>query len=387
LSHVKDDTRHLYIHCLGDPKFVDGKTVERFSQKDYLIYTKVDVESANQMRDFVLLSSIDSEPVSGTVYYVSASVEDQLIPKSDVHVRGHVFLEGWVFAPTFDTAGRTRSVLVTYMSHVDLRQPIFQHSHESLERLLYHDTVRISSIEKFLNRYGCPPYVRRVAGKVSKETFDAQKKMYAIAFIVKHTSSIPEEENAGTWCTDIRIHASLYPSGMRIHASPQKGIRVDLRQDCAGIRVYSTSPDMDGAVLTVNIMPQEKGLPNSVLTITCNGVPLQPGGSYPVERIISSLSVASDNSSISSESQYQDAVTGHTASNEHTSPLVTPPPTPPEETTAFPNTPTPERPHRRQDSPPPSYNNTMDGNQDSSSDEEERREQTRESGRRPTTGM
>lgn len=302
----------------GDPKFVDGKAVERFSQKDYLLYTKVDLESVNQMRDFALLSLIDSEPASGIVYYVSTSVEDRAIPKSDRHVRGHVYLEGWVFEPEFDTSGRTRSVMVTYFSHIDYRQPITHRSEESLHRLLTQDAINISSIEKYLSKYGCPPYIRRVAGKVSKETFDASKRMYGVAFIVKYTPSIPKEEKPGAWCTDIRVHSSMYPNGFRMHISPQRGVRVDLRLDSAGIRVYATLEEMDGCVLTINIMPQDATLDVAPF-ITCNSLPLPPGGSYPVADTEKNLSTTSDASSVSSDSQYQDADTGMAPDATHSS--------------------------------------------------------------------
>lgn len=290
---------------------MDGKAVERFSQKDYLLYTKVDLESVNQIRDFALLSLIDSEPASGIVYYVSTSVEDRAIPKSDRHVRGHVYLEGWVFEPEFDTSGRTRSVMVTYFSHIDYRQPITHRSEESLHRLLTQDAINISSIEKYLSKYGCPPYIRRVAGKVSKESFDASKRMYGVAFIVKYTPSIANEEKSGAWCTDIRVHSSMYPNGFRMHISPQRGIRVDLRPDSAGIRVYATLEEMDGCVLTINIMPQDAALDVAPF-ITCNSLPLPPGGSYPVVETEKNLSATSDASSVSSDSQYQDADTGMT---------------------------------------------------------------------------
>ncbi|KAI9284043.1 hypothetical protein BC943DRAFT_308251 [Umbelopsis sp. AD052] len=303
---------------IWDPKFVDGKAVERFSQKDYLLYTKVDLESVNQMRDFALLGLIDSEPASGIVYYVSTSVEDQAIPKSDRHVRGHVYLEGWVFEPEFDASGRTRSVMVTYFSHIDYRQPITQRSEESLHRLLTQDAINISSIEKYLSKYGCPPYIRRVAGKVSKETFDASKKMYGVAFIVKYTPSIPKEESSGAWCTDIRVHSSMYPNGFRMHISSQKGVRVDLRPDSSGIRVYTTLEEMDGSILTVNIMPQDAGL-DAVPFNTCNNQPLLPGGSYPMVDTERKLSATSDTSSISSDSQYQDAESGIAPDATHSS--------------------------------------------------------------------
>lgn len=324
------------------------------------------------MRDFALLSSIDSEPASGIVYYVTTSVEDRLVPKSDSYVRGHVYLEGWVFEPNFDTVGRTRSVQVTYISHVDLCQPIIQRSQESLQRLVFQNAVRISNIETFLNHYGCPPYIRRVAGKVSKETFETSKRMYGVAFIVKHTSSIPEEEKEVAWCTDIRVHASMFPSGYRIHVSPQKGVRVDLRQDCAGIRVYSTLPDMDGSMLTINIIPQDDGRSDKTSVITCNNVPLPPGGSYPAEPVNNNLPAVSDDSSISSDSQYQDAITDNdntvdnTSSNDNTF-----------------STSSPENPPdiaRLQDSPPPSYNNTMKSNQESEGEEEEAGEEMTQAG-------
>lgn len=308
-----------------------------------------DVE-AGQIVDFALLSLIDSEPASGAVYHVYTSVEDRLIPKKDDCIRGQVFVEGWVFEPSFDKFGRTRSVSVTYISHMDFRQPSLQK--ESIQKHLIQRAEKIYQVESFLQQRGCPPYIRRVAGKVSKETFDPSSKNYGVAFIVKYQSSLPNE--GPNWCTDIRIHASMYPDGFRIHSNPQKGIRIELRPDSAGIRIYSTSPDMDGSVLTISIMPQKSDIGSVSSQHTCNNAALLIGSSYDpdVERI-RSLSVNSNASTQSTDSQYQDAKTDIISPPKHESQIVT---------NNQPDSPTNSESSGSgcsRDTPPPSYNNSM----------------------------
>ncbi|KAM3579858.1 hypothetical protein VKS41_007584 [Umbelopsis sp. WA50703] len=335
---------------IWDSEFVEGRLVERFSQKDYLVHTKLRLDEAGQTVDFALLSLIDSEPASGIVYHVYTSVEDRMIPPKDDCTRGHVFVEGWVFEPSFDKMGRTRSVSVTFISHMDFRQPSLQK--ESIQKHLVQRAEKIFHIEQFLQTRGCPPYIRRVAGKVSKETFHSGNKSYGVAFIVKHQSSLPNE--GSNWCTDVRIHASMYPNGFRIHSNPQKGIRIELRSDSAGIRIYSTSPDMDGSVLTINIMPQKEDIGSSRARITCNNVPLLIGSSYhPGTEISRSLSVTSNASSQSTDSQYQDAKADIVSQLEHKS--------------APASNNQPDSPTRSEssgtvssrDTPPPSYSNSM----------------------------
>lgn len=261
---------------IGDDYFETGHVVERFSQKEYLIYTQMRSVFPIHSRDFSLLTTLESDPATGSIHIATASVNDSLIPESKPHVRGNVLIYGWVLTPIKSEQGKLTAVKVTFVSHLDMQgtTPL----PPAIVRLLTSEMPAcVDRVHWYLRQHGCPPYIRRVAGKVTTETFDSKDKVYHVVYIAKHTPSSSsrhhqqrQHADPSLWCTDIRTHRSMYSSGFTVEAHPAEQVRVELRADCMGIRIYTVSDAVEGQTVSIRIGPNlESGEKPQYI---CNGV-------------------------------------------------------------------------------------------------------------------
>lgn len=236
-----------------------------------------------QSRDFSILTCIESNVSNGTIYVASISVNDELIPppSASQHIRGSLMTYGWMLEPLRSPQQkRLIGVKTTFIAHMDMggTTPL----PPSIARLL---TTEIPScvdrIQNYLRQNGCPPYIRRVAGKVTLEAFDDKEKQYEIEYIAKHTPSARQyrSRNSTTviqsmWCTDLRTHLSMYPFGYSVETQPEFGIRVEMRPDGMGFRIYTEQEDMDGQTIGVLIRQNRDCSPGGRPLFSWNGTPL-----------------------------------------------------------------------------------------------------------------
>ncbi|ORZ01715.1 hypothetical protein BCR43DRAFT_503213 [Syncephalastrum racemosum] len=265
------------IQCFGARKIWDeyletGHVVERFSQKEYLVYTQMRSIFPIHSRDFCLLTTLDSDPATGVICVATTSVSDALMPEQKEHVRGRIYAYGWVLAPIHNNQGKLSGVKATFISHMDLEgaTPL----PPAIIRLLTTEVpMCVDRVQWYLRQHGCPPYIRRVAGKIVQEDFDSKHKTYRIAYIAKHRPSTSKHPSK-TWCTDVRTHPGMYASGFKVQASPPDKVRVELRADDMGIRIYTLSDQAEGQTVEIEITATEattSGKPRYV----CNGVSLK----------------------------------------------------------------------------------------------------------------
>lgn len=252
-----------------------GRVVERFSQKEYLVYTQMRSMFPIHSRDFSLLNAIDSDPATGSIYVASTSVSDNMIPEAKTHVRGRIFVYGWALHPI--RRGKSSiGVQVTFVSHMELEgtAPL----PPAIVRQLTMDVPAcVDRVQWYLRQHGCPPYIRRVAGKITQESFDSKDKSYRITLIAKHKPSHHHQQKQqkdapSLWCTDIRTHTSMYSCGFNVTTQPSQGVRIELRADDMGIRIYTENDTMDGCVIEAAIIPNP---PGSTTRYTWNGVSLK----------------------------------------------------------------------------------------------------------------
>ncbi|KAI8341297.1 hypothetical protein BC941DRAFT_493188 [Chlamydoabsidia padenii] len=273
-------------HCIGarkiwDSQFEHGDILERFSQKDYLVRWIM-----KNGGNYTVTSTIETDTTLGTIYTASASVDDVFVTSGTLKMR----LYGWIFVPIKDDQGR-RCVKTSI-----IWDSTGCFSSSSLSRL-----------GRFLSSNGCPPYIRRVAGKVLHEELlmvndDAlgsgddndendgddeidgneddddsdnelacgKKKtpIYSMKYVVKHEPSHTYRARKSNlernWCTDIRIHSpTMYPLGFDVSVSPPSGTRVDVTEQ--HIKIFTTTPEMEGKQVSVNVVTSHNG------RVTCNG--------------------------------------------------------------------------------------------------------------------
>ncbi|RCI04405.1 hypothetical protein CU098_007259 [Rhizopus stolonifer] len=254
------------VHCFGsrkvwDATFEDGKIMERFSQKDYLVHWILSNDTLPIASvDLAAITSIETDPVSGTVYTATCSVIDKDIPPDDNLIRASSDLYGWVFQPVFDTQGKTSKVKVSFVYHLDFKYnvpvPVLQKWTDMSMQSIQH-------VHHYLTQYGCPPYIRRVAGKVVQETFDAARNCYKVILVTKHQPSNAYrarkktfEQQQQLWCTDIRFHKTMFPHGLDIHVEPMDMTRIQVStKEQKSLKLFTTDEAIDGKQVTLTLMP------------------------------------------------------------------------------------------------------------------------------------
>lgn len=235
-----------------------------------------------QSRDFSILSCIESNVSSGTIYVASTSVKDELIPQVSHHMRGSFLTYGWALEPLRSTQHRLIGVKATFIAHLDMGgiTPL----PSAISRLLTNELpVCIDRVQNYLRQNGCPPYIRRVAGKITLEAFDDKEKQYTIHFIAKHAPSARQYRSRNTsvlesmWCTDLRTHPSMYPFGYTIETQPIIGVRVEMRPDAMGLRIYTEKAEMDGKTVTILIRQNRDCQPGGKPLFNWNGTVILNG--------------------------------------------------------------------------------------------------------------
>ncbi|KAG2198515.1 hypothetical protein INT47_008619 [Mucor saturninus] len=272
------------VQCFGarkiwDDYFEDGHVVERFSQKEYLIYMEMKSLFPIQSRDFSILSCIESNVSSGTIYVASTSVVDELIPPVSHHMRGTFLTYGWALEPLRSIQHRLIGVKATFIAHLEMGGTTPLPS--AISRLLTNELpVCTDRVQSYLRQHGCPPYIRRVAGKITLEAFDEKEKQYTIHFTAKHAPSARQYRSRNTsvlesmWCTDLRTHPSMYPFGYTVESQPETGVRVEMRSDAMGMRIYTEREELDGQTVTVCIRQNRECLPGGKPMFQWNGTVL-----------------------------------------------------------------------------------------------------------------
>lgn len=182
------------------------------------------------------ITSIETDPITGTVYTATTSITDAQIPSTPHRIRHFTDLYGWVFRPTLDKHGRTLSVATSFVCNASL---------------LYGNEV--ANIRNYLSTHGCPPYIRRVAGKVVQESF--QDAIYEVTFIAKHqpSHSYRARKTTTQWCTDIRFHRSMFEKGIVVEVRPLGVARVQVLKE--HVKVYTTDETVDGKQVSLTLKP------------------------------------------------------------------------------------------------------------------------------------
>lgn len=240
-----------YFTQIGDNQFKHGEILERFSQKDYLQRWTM-----KNGTSYVVTSTIDSDISQGTIYTSSTSVDDTTVAPGSLPLN----LYGWIFTPVKQEKRCVKASVIWDTSGC-------------------FSSTTLPDLINFLATIGCPPYIRRVAGKVLNEelimmddTLDgitATKKdpVYTMKYVVKHEPSSSYRARKSNpekhWCTDIRVHPSLYPLGFDVSVSPSSGTNVNVSAQY--IKVFTTSSDLEGQEVSVTVAVSHAG------KITCNG--------------------------------------------------------------------------------------------------------------------
>ncbi|CAO3580502.1 unnamed protein product [Absidia cylindrospora] len=264
------------VQCFGarskwDDYFNHGKIMERFSQKEYLVYTQMKGIFPINGRDFSLLTHIDSDARSETIHVVSTSVSDKLTPATDNYTRGRMLIYGWTFQALKDETGKRTGLNITFISHMDLAGMAPSPS-AVIQLLTAQIPLYVLRVQQYITTNGCPPYIRRVAGKILSEVYDPDNHQYKLTYIAKHFPSRRHHHQQqqlhteDSWCTDIRIHPSIYKDSFKITTQPQQDILVVVRPDKTGARIYTKNDTLDGTAIEIDLAPSPLDTSNESLS-------------------------------------------------------------------------------------------------------------------------
>ncbi|CAO3579835.1 unnamed protein product [Absidia cylindrospora] len=248
------------VQCFGaktkwDEYFDNGQIVERFSQKEYLVYMQMRSIFPINSRDFSLLTQIDSDARSETIHVVSTSVSDNITPEIETHTRGKMLIYGWTFQAIKNEQGKRTGIKITSIAHMDLAGTTPLPS--AIIRLLTTEVpLCVLRVQNYITSVGCPPYVRRVAGKVVNEHYDPDTHEYKISYIAKHLPSRQHHlHNEQSWCTDIRTHSSVYKNSFNVVTRPQQDLLVVTQPNKSGVRIYTKKDTLDNTIIEITITP------------------------------------------------------------------------------------------------------------------------------------
>lgn len=229
------------------------------------------------------ITSIETDPITGTVYTATTSITDSQIPPIPHHIRHFTDLYGWVFRPTLDKHGRTLSVATSFVCNAPL----------------LHGNV-VTNIRDYLSNHGCPPYIRRVAGKVVQESL--QDSIYEVTYVAKHQPSNTYRARKTTtqWCTDVRFHRSMFDKGIVVEVRPLGVARVQVLKE--HVKVYTTDESVDGKQMSLILKPylKEEGDKEGTLVFRYQGDPPQLVSAAAAAPVLPLSSSSSSSSSASS---------------------------------------------------------------------------------------
>ncbi|KAI8344731.1 hypothetical protein BC941DRAFT_508247 [Chlamydoabsidia padenii] len=231
----------VHVRKHWDDWWKRGSIVERFSQRDYLMHW---VLAGALQQDLAVFTHIDSEHGGRRIFMASKSIEDDKIPRQDGYQRTTMALYGWVFSIKSSSSGTTE-LGISFI--VDSSLSSLSSSYSQLNCL--------TNLQYYLSHHGCPPYIRRVCGKIVMEYF-GKAANYQVAWIVRHQppQHQHQQKNQLDWCTEIRIDPFMYRHGYVIDITPTQGTRIDRNRRT--IRVFTTDSRMEGATIHIKISHQ-----------------------------------------------------------------------------------------------------------------------------------
>ncbi|KAL1915797.1 uncharacterized protein VTP21DRAFT_6556 [Calcarisporiella thermophila] len=255
--------QNLGARRIWDERFEAGEVVERFNQLEMLVYYQLKGIPPLGGRDISAATAQETNPETGVTRIVTVSVEDSKLPEDPHRIRAHMF-SGWIIRPETDpNTERIQAIHVTYISRLDLRG---SPPPSVLRTLMLEVPECIVRVGDFLERYGPPPYLRKVAGRVVDEACDLRKLTYDLTYVARQ----PPTKGFPGWYTELRVGQKLYPTGFDVAVQPDVGLRVELAPDIGGVRIHAVHESLDGQEVAVRISRNM----GSGIEMTVNGQPV-----------------------------------------------------------------------------------------------------------------
>jgi len=196
------------IQCPGarkiwDERFDSAEIKERFNRRELLFHSKMKGTWPVSGRDIVGISIFEKD--SKEYVIASKSVEEPSIPAASSHIRADVLVSGWILRAL--DGGK---IGITYIVHINLNGTISQ----TFLKLVQNQTpLCAGKVADYARKFGFPPYVKSVEGRLRIDDFDHSNKIYTV-----EADALEEHGFLGgkTGTVIIEVPKKLYPNGFSL---------------------------------------------------------------------------------------------------------------------------------------------------------------------------
>lgn len=195
---------------IWDERFDSAEIKQRFSHHGILFHSKMKGTWPVSGRDIAGTSVVEAN--NHELIISMSSVVDPLIPEISSHVRANLMAAGWVLKTLEDG-----KISIIYIVHIDLAGSI----PASFVKIVQLQTpLCAGKVVDYAHKFGFPPYIKSIEGRILREEFDHKKKTYVVEV------DAPEEHgflhNKGT--VVFEVSRKMFPEGFDVKTSPEESI-------------------------------------------------------------------------------------------------------------------------------------------------------------------
>jgi len=195
-----------------DERYDHAETKERYTRRETLFYSKMKGTWPVSGRDLVGTSIVEYKEGEEFAIAMSSVDEPTVLPVSS-YVRATLPISGWIFKPLEGGA-----IAITYIVHVNLNGNI----PAAFVKIVQNQTpLCAGKVADYARKFGFPPYVKGLEGRIRREEFDHSKKVYSI-----EVDAIEEHGFFGekTGSVVIEVSKIMFPSGFAVKTSISENI-------------------------------------------------------------------------------------------------------------------------------------------------------------------
>jgi len=209
--------KNLDLRKFWDDRYDDGENIKFFDNDNILSRVSLKGTFPISGRDFALRGTIERDPETSTIYFVTTSITDPAIPEIRKYVRGHVHFTGWQITPEFDANGNTRALDIIYVVDTDIKLESVPQS--ILKSISTGTPMVIQKIDEMMQKIGFPPYIMNSSSLIISENLNPKSFQYSLSYVAKNSDF-----------TDIRFSKKMYPNGFDMSVIPN-GAKFELLPD------------------------------------------------------------------------------------------------------------------------------------------------------------
>ncbi|CAG8452652.1 4631_t:CDS:2 [Funneliformis mosseae] len=209
--------KNLSLRKSWDDRFDGGENIENLSNTENLSRVSMKGTFPISGRDFALFGTVEHDPETGKIVYVTTSIIDSAIPEVKKYVRAHITFAGWQMVPNFDYKGKTETLSLIYIVDSDVKIDSIPTS--ILKSLSTGTPMVIQKIDEMLHDIGFPPYVLKSTSLIISEDLDPNTFQGELSLVAESNS-----------VTEIRFSRKMYPNGFILTVNPDSA-KVELLPD------------------------------------------------------------------------------------------------------------------------------------------------------------